>query len=239
MKYDIHCHLTSKEYADPSEILDECGKRKIAIVLNGLGYEDNLKVLALAKKFKNAYASLGMHPSNDFDSRVINQIIEHKDSIIAIGEIGLDFKSGFDESQIINFKKLIKLANDLKKPIIVHSRMAEQRLINELISIKVPVILHCFTGKKSLINEALKNPLINFSIPASIHYSEQFQDLAKEVPIERILCETDSPYLWKTGLNSPLNVTKAYESIAKIKGLSLIDCEALIEKNFEGIFKNH
>jgi len=239
MKYDIHCHLTSTEYSNPDKIINECETQKISVILNGLDYLDNEKVLSLSKSFKNVYVAMGMHPTNVFDIKVISQIIENKGNIVAIGEIGLDFKQGVDEKQVINLRKLIRLAEKLNKPVIVHSRMAEERLLKELKNIKIPVILHCFTGKKALLKEALKNPNTYFSIPASVHYSEQFQELVKALPISKLLCETDSPYLWKEGLNTPLNIAKAYEAIAKIKGISLIDCERLIQKNFEAIFKNH
>lgn len=236
MKFDIHCHLTSKEY-NSKELIKECEKENISIITNGLDFSDNEKVLELSKNYKNVYASLGMHPTNEFDEKVISQIIENKNKIVAIGEVGLDYKEGINKNQIVNFQKLIILAEKLNKPLIIHSRNAEKEVINELINIKVPAILHCFTGKKKLLKEALINPNIYFSIPASIKYSEQFQDLAKEIPINRLFCETDSPYLWKTGTNSPVNVANSYEMIAKIKGLKLNECEKIIENSIKNVFK--
>ncbi|MFA5303136.1 MAG: TatD family hydrolase [Candidatus Nanoarchaeia archaeon] len=237
MKFDIHCHLTSKEYESIKGAIDECERNNIILITNGLDYSDNEKVLELSKNYKNVYPSLGMHPTNDFDNRVISQIIKNKNEIVAIGEVGLDYKNGISKAQSVNFKKLIKLSQELNKPLIVHSRSAEKEVINELKTLKVPVILHCFTGKKKLLKDAMLNPNIYFSIPASIKYSEQFQALAKEVPINRLLCETDSPYLWKSGLNTPINVINSYEMIAKIKGLKLSDCEKTIQSTVKKVFK--
>ncbi|MDD4353444.1 MAG: TatD family hydrolase [Candidatus Nanoarchaeia archaeon] len=237
MKYDIHCHLTNKEYSNPNTIITECEKNNISIILNGLDYEDNEKVLEFSKTYSNVHASLGMHPTNIFDSKIINQIIKNKDKIISIGEVGIDYKEGVDETQLINFRKIIQLAEKLSKPLIIHSRNAEKEVINELISIQVPAILHCFTGKKKLLKEALNNPNIYFSIPANIKYSQQFQDLVKEIQIEKLLCETDSPYLWKECMNTPLNVIYSYEKISQLKGISIPECEDLIEKTVKTVFK--
>jgi TatD DNase family protein len=237
MKFDIHCHLTSKEYNNPENLIKECEKNNISIITNGLDYLDNEKAIELSQNFSNACAAIGMHPTNEFDPRIIGQITENKDKIAAIGEVGLDYKEGINKSQISNFQKIIKLAQKLGKPLIVHSRKAEKEAINELNQIAIPAILHCFSGKKKLIQKALLNKNIYFSIPASIKYSEQFQELAKQVPIERLLCETDSPYLWKSGINTPLNIIHSYEMIARIKGVSEPDCEKIIEKTAKKIFK--
>ncbi|MDD2679143.1 MAG: TatD family hydrolase [Candidatus Nanoarchaeia archaeon] len=238
-KHDIHCHLTSKEYLNPEKIIKDCKKQNISIILNGLDFNDNEACINLSKKFSNAYAAMGMHPLSKFDERVISQIRQNKDSIIAIGEAGMDFKFTTQKEQLINLKKLINLAQEINKPMILHSRSAEKELIEGIKSAKIPIILHCFTGKKSLIKEALKNDKIFFSVPASIEYNNQFFELAKEVPINRLFCETDSPYLWNKGLNSPLNIKKAYKGIAKAKSIKINECEAIIQKNFEAVFKNH
>jgi len=237
MKFDIHCHLESKDYEGIKALLIECNAKNISVILNGLDYEINKEVLKLAANFKNVFASLGMHPSSAFDSKVISQITENKDELVAIGEVGLDFKEGFSTEQVNNFKKMIKLANDLRKPLIIHSRNAEKEVIFCLESVKVPSILHCFSGKKKLITEALKNPMIYFSVPAMVNYSEQFQELVKQAPLERLMCETDSPYLWKNGINTPLNIIHAYEKISQLKGIKVQDCELIIEKTAKTIFK--
>jgi TatD DNase family protein len=237
MKYDIHCHLTGYTYCDAKSIIKECEKKKISLIINGLNVLDNLKVLKLSKLSSNIHASIGMHPTDMFDSGFISQVIKNKNSIVSIGEVGLDYKERIDNSQRIIFKKIINLANKINKPLIVHSRNAEKEVLEDLKSSKVPIILHCFSGKRSLIHEALANPLIYFSIPASCEYSEQFQELIKLVSIEKLFCETDSPYLWKYELNTPLNISHSYEMIAKLKSLKLKDCEQIIENNVNKVFK--
>lgn len=237
MKYDIHCHLTGNKLSTPESTISECKNSNIGVIINGLNCKDNEEVLKIAKAHANAYASIGMHPTEIFDEKFLSQVSEKKDEIVAVGEAGLDYKDGKDAKQADNFKKIITAAQSLNKPLILHSRGAETEMLDLIKGIKVPVILHCFTGKKKLITEALKNSYVYFSVPASVKYSQQFQDLVKEVPVERLFCETDSPYLWKEGTNTPLNVVYSYEAIAKIKGIALNECEKIIENSVKKVFK--
>ncbi len=234
MIYDIHCHLEGLS----SELINELTKKNLSIILNGLDYESNEKVLQLSKNNPLIHCAMGMHPTNDFDEKIINQIKNNSKNISAIGEVGLDFKQGFGQSQIDNFKKIITLSQELNKPLIIHSRNAEKTVIENIEGINVPAILHCFSGKKKLAIQLLNNPNAYFSIPSSAKYSEQFQELIKIVPIERLFCETDSPYLWKEGKNTPLNVIHSYETIAKIKNISLTKAQSAIEENFKKVFSN-
>ncbi len=234
MIYDIHCHLEGLS----SGLMEDLPKKNLSIILNGLDYGSNEKILQLSKNNPLIHCAMGMHPTNDFDEKIINQIKNNSKSIRAIGEVGLDFKQGFSQSQVDNFKKIITLSQELNKPLIIHSRNAEKTVIENIEGIKVPAILHCFSGKKKLAIQLLSNPNAYFSIPASAKYSEQFQELIKIVPIERLFCETDSPYLWKEGKNTPLNVIHSYEMIAKIKNISLTKAQSIIENNFKKVFSN-
>jgi len=234
MIYDIHCHLEGLS----SGLMEDLPKKNLSIILNGLDYGSNEKILQLSKNNPLIHCAMGMHPTNDFDEKIINQIKNNSKSIRAIGEVGLDFKQGFSQSQVDNFKKIITLSQELNKPLIIHSRNAEKTVIENIEGINVPAILHCFSGKKKLAIQLLNNPNAYFSIPSSAKYSEQFQELIKIVPIERLFCETDSPYLWKEGKNTPLNVIHSYETIAKIKNISLTKAQSIIENNFKKVFSN-
>jgi TatD DNase family protein len=152
MFYDIHCHLTEEVFEpDRRRILAECAKKRICLVLNGVDFKDNLAVLQLAEDNKGVFACLGMHPNLPFDSRVIAQIRENKDRIVGIGEIGLDFKSGFSKEQVSGFKKMLNLAEEIGKPVIIHSRQAEKEVLELVKELKVPVVLHAFFGRMTLI----------------------------------------------------------------------------------------
>lgn len=237
MFFDVHCHLTDPVFAaDLATILEDCRSKRIGVVLNGLDFNDNLKVLDLVSRYDHVYACLGMHPTNAFDSRVISQIEQFKGRIIGIGEVGLDFKAGIDERQEASFKQFISLAESLNKPLIVHSRSAESRVVELVRKCSVPVILHAFFAKRRVLEEVKGLDHLFLSIPASVEYDKQLQDSVKLLSVDRVLCETDSPYLYKYGRNTPLNVLKSYEAISSLCGLDLGSTEARIAETFKKTF---
>ncbi len=240
MYYDIHCHLTDNIFLKQGveSLIKECEKNKVVAITNGLDYDDNKEVLQLAEVHDYVFSALGFYPSYNFDNRVISQIEDNADKVVAIGEIGMDYTYIKDkEIQKKEFIKMISLANKLSKPIIVHSRKAELDVLSIVAKkAKVPVVLHAFLTKKSNVKRALDIKNVYFSISAIVDYSEQVKDVVRMVPIDRIFCETDSPYMWKGGINRPINVIKAYEAIAKIKNLSVKEVEILIEENIEKVF---
>lgn len=238
MFFDVHAHLTSKEYNSVEEVIKKCSEKSIFVINNGLDYEDNNKVLKLGKKYKNVFSCLGMHPCVEFDERIINQIRNNKNKIIGLGEVGLDFSKGFNQEQIHNFKKIIRLSQDLNLPLIIHSRKAQEKVLELVKDIKTSVILHAFLTKKSLIKQAIEFPNVYLTIPANAVYSTQVQNMIEITPLNKILCETDSPYMWKHGLNTPLNVLKSYEKISEIKEKSSENVEKTIQRTFQAIFKN-
>jgi len=242
---DIHCHLDRCK-GNAEDIISRARKANVGIIVNnGVGKETNKKTLELSKKFEEIKAALGIYPidalkltDKEIDSE-IDFIRKNKDKVVAIGEVGLDLKENRDlDKQIKNFEKFIRLSMDLNIPIIVHSRKAEKECIEILEKTRTKkVIMHCFSGDFKLV-ERIKNNMWYFSIPASIKFSEHFQKLAKEIPIEQIFCETDSPYLHpeKKMNNEPALVVESYKKIAEIKGISLRECEIKIEINYNKLF---
>lgn len=237
MYYDVHCHLTDKSYEDIDNVIKELEKNNVIAIINGLNYKDNEKVRKLCEKSNNLFFSYGMFPLDKFDKKVFTQI--RKDSPVAIGEVGIDFSKEEKNIplQIKHFLEIVKLAEELDKPLIIHSRNAEKEIVELLPKIKVPCILHYFCGKKSLINQVKELPNVYFTISANSKYNSHEQMKIKLVPIQKLLCETDSPYLWKYGINSPLNVRFAYLEIAKIKKISLKKTIEIIEKTTKELFK--
>ena len=150
----------------------------------------------------------------------------------------LTANSGKIAFRISGNKTANALAKELGRPIIVHSRNAEERCIqileNEMIE---KVIMHCFCGTSLLVRRIVENSWF-LSIPTSVCYKEWFQQVIKETPIENLLCETDSPYLHpeKKGENSPAHVLSVYKKIAEIKNLDLKIIERKIENNYNSLF---
>jgi TatD DNase family protein len=239
MLYDVHCHLLDKSFnKDREKIIQDCAEKNISVFETGLDYENNMVCLRLSEEYDNVYSCMGLHPSNKFDDRVLNQVRDYKNKIVGVGEVGLDFKYGNKKHQVMVFKKMISLAEELRLPLIVHSRRAGREVIELVEGVKVPIVLHAFTSGKKIVLKALQNRNVLFCVNAGVVYSEQLEWLVENTSINRLLCETDSPYMWKFERNTPLNVKKAYKKIGEVKGLSFERVESLIESNVKRTFKN-
>lgn len=248
MFIDVHCHLDYFPEDKLKSIIEKAKKADVkTIITNGVNPQTNRKSLDLAAKYKEVKPALGLYPieaialSENEINNELEFIKNSKNKILAIGEVGLDFKETEEkEKQTQVFKKIIQLAQKINKPLIIHSRKAEAECISLLEEAKAKkVIMHCFSGKKSLL-EKIKNNKWHISIPANITFSEHFQYAVKMFPIEQLLCETDSPFLhpFKEQNNEPVNVIESYKKIAEIKGLSLNETERFIENNYKKLFEN-
>ena len=170
-------------------------------------------------------------------------IKKHRNDIVGIGEVGLDYywvkekeKHNIEKE---NFKKFISLSNELSLPLVVHSRDAEEDILQILKDACKKAILHCFSGTVKQALDAISFGCL-ISIPASIMYSKQKQKLAGELPLESMVLETDAPYLSpvpKTR-NEPVNIKLSAEKIAGIKGVDVEDVKKITTSNAKGFFKN-
>jgi TatD DNase family protein len=236
MLVDVHCHIDMCKR--PAQ---EVVNKDMIIVTNGTDLASNKKVLSYAKTFPNVKAALGLFPldivkmSNKQVQENLKFIKDNKDKIIAIGEVGIDFKWCEDEKerkkQVEVFKKIVKLANTIKKPLIVHSWKAMPKVLELLQQAKVQVIMHCFEGNLQLTEEAVKRGYY-FTIPANFWKRKGFKNVAKRAPIDRLLTETDSPYLSPTEEeNKPENVRYAIDKLAELRGLTKLETENQIYAN--------
>ncbi|MBN2458423.1 TatD family hydrolase [Candidatus Woesearchaeota archaeon] len=169
----------------------------------------------------------------------IDLIRSRKDYISAIGEIGLDYKTGKDkEGQKRLFKRMLALAKELDKPVIIHSRKAEADVIEILEECNAKkVVMHCFCGKKRLLFRAIKNGWY-FSVPTNVVRSEQAQFLAREVPLSHLFCETDSPFLspYPDKRNEPAFVVESYRMVAEIKKQDIAEVGKNVYMNWQRLF---
>ncbi len=245
MFIDIHSHL---EICKPvNEKIENARKNNVKIILTcGTDKKTNRFALDLAKKFNEIKACLGIYPCDalKLSEKELEQEIEfirkNKTLIVGIGEVGLDLKEcSLIEKQKKNLEKFIKLAIELDKPIIIHSRKAEEIAIELLEKFNYKkIIMHCFSGKLKLVRRIIDNGWF-FSIPTNITYSQHFQKVVEIVPLEQLFCETDSPFLhpFKKRNNEPANVIESYKKIAEIKKISLKEIEKQVEENYKRIFK--
>ena len=258
MLVDVHTHLTFPQFEkDLDEVIKRAKEaRLVAILCSGVDHESNVKVLELAKKYEIIKASLGVYPLDAVglghyddvprESRTLDVdeelkfIEKNKDNILAIGEIGLD-KSPKEpklKEQEEVFWKCIRLAEKIKKPIVVHTRKAEKECIEILESSKLKkVVLHCFTGNLKLVKKAED---LNFmlSIPAIVTRLKHFQEVIQKVSLKNILTETDAPYLspYKGERNEPSYIKETIKIISQIKNVTEDEVEKIIFSNYQKIF---
>ncbi|OIO80302.1 hypothetical protein AUJ84_03980 [Candidatus Pacearchaeota archaeon CG1_02_32_132] len=244
MFIDVHCHLDLVEKeTDIEKVVKECKKNKINFVSDGTNVESNRKMLEYAKKY-NVSVCLGIYPEhvmemNDKELKdEFDFILKNNGKISGIGEVGMDFVKGKEAKQEKYFREFIKLAKKIDKPITVHSRKAEKECIEILEDLKVKkVIMHYFSGNMNLVKRIIDNGWF-LSIPTCVKYSEHFQKVIEIVPVELLLCETDSPYSHpdRKFPNNPNNVIESYKMVAEIKKMKLKDVEKQLEKNFKRLF---
>jgi TatD DNase family protein len=258
---DDHCHLMHKAYSDLDKVIANAKKAGVkAIICSGVNPPTNREALEIAKKYPMIRVSLGIYPVDalglppdvesglsqhagpiDLDSE-FDFIKKNKDKIAAIGEVGLDYhwvkEAELQKKERENFARIIEFAEKLKKPMIVHTRKAEQDCIDMLTSSKLKnVVLHCFEGRKSLIKKAADAGFI-FSVPTSIARSQHFQVLVEMAGINQLTTETDGPYLSPDGSfpNMPENVRTVIEKIAQIKKFEAEEVANNVWLNFQRIY---
>lgn len=255
---DVHTHLDHPLVIGKiDEIIHRAKNAGLKhIITNGINPETNRMCLELSRKYDIVKCAMGIYPRDalkkemesgefpakfsDFDiDEEIDFIRKNKNSIIAISEVGLDFVNGESKEQIEDFGKMIKLAEELRKPIVVHSRKAEQKCIEMLeSSINKKIIMHCFSGRKHLVKRAADNGWL-LTVPTIVVRSQQFQDIIKNAPLSQLFCETDSPYLspYKGQWNEPSFVAESYKKIAEIKQMDINEVINNIYMNWQKVFE--
>lgn len=248
MLVDVHAHLTDRYFDDKLDkvIKDAELNSVISIITNGLNYVDNKKVLQISEKNEIIKPSLGFYPddiiNSDDDEIEINLdfIKKNRNKIIAIGEVGLDlYHNHLLKKQKEVFLRIIDLAEKIDKPLIIHSRKAERECISILEECKFKrALFHSFTGDFNLVKEIENNNWM-LSIPCTVIKSEHFQNIIKIFDLNKILTETDSPYLspYVGKMNGPSFIVETINMISKIKNLEKEEVEKIILKNYYHFFK--
>jgi TatD DNase family protein len=243
---DVHCHLDWKDFKGrEDEVVRSARDAGLTMIIaNGTGAESNRAVVDLAGRFDIVRPALGIYPPYEaaIEEKDLEEEVAYirRSGPIAIGEIGLDGTYGtYPEGQEHVFRRMIELGSDLDVPLIIHSRKAEKHTLDILEEMGAgKVVMHCFSGGKKLVKRCLDLGYF-FSIPASVVRSEHFQMVAEMAPVNRLLGETDAPFLspyGRDGLNQPAYVVESYKAIAKVKGLELEEVEKLLWINVSRLF---
>ena len=245
---DTHCHIYKEYYDDISTLINKLEKSGIKkIIVNGCDMKSNLEVLELIKKYDIVYGALGFHPTElvGYDDTSVEWLEKHinDDKIVAIGEIGLDYH--YDDTdkdkQIRAFKRQLELAEKYKKPVIVHTRDAIQDTYDIIKEYKVCGSIHAYSGSIEMAREFIKLGFyLGVGGVCTFNNAKNIVNVIKEIPIEYILLETDSPYLspmpYRGKINTPDNVKIIAQKVAEIKEIELKKVLNITTKNATTLF---
>lgn len=225
---DSHCHLDFPKFNRDREetILRAREAGVVGMVNSGISLKGNRITLEFAEKNEDIYAALGLSPDigRGGEDKEINailaQIEENAGKAVGIGEAGLDFQdcktNEERERQTAAFKKVIELAKNLDKPLIVHARQAEAEVL-KLVKGMDTVIYHCYSGSVETMQEIVDMGYY-ISLATLVCFSEHHQTLAEAVPLENLLLETDSPFLSpRKGRNEPAFIVDSVPVVAQLK----------------------
>jgi len=249
---DSHCHLDFPEFDGR---MDEMRKamhangvtHALCISVNFAGFP---RVLALAEAYDNFFASVGVHPDHEerspVDPRHLVELAHHP-RVVAIGETGLDYYrvSGDLEWQRDRFRAHIRAARECRKPLVIHTRQAAEdtlAIMREEGAAEVGGVMHCFTESQAVADAAIALGFhISFSGIVTFKNAGALKDVARLVPLERLLLETDSPYLapvpHRGKTNQPALVRHVAEEVARLRGIPLSELAAATTDNFFRLFK--
>lgn len=252
MLFDTHAHLNADDYRDDlEEVIERAGNAGVSdIVVVGFDRPTIERTMELVEKYDHIYGCIGWHPVDavdctEEDLQWIEQLCKHP-KIVAYGEIGLDYhwdKSPKDIQQRL-FREQIRLAKKLRLPIAIHTRDAMEdtvTILKEEHAEEVGGIMHCFSGSVETARECMKmNFYISLGGPVTFKNAKRPKAVAKEVPLDRILIETDCPYLaphpYRGKRNEPAYVKLVAEQIADIKGVPFKELAEATTKNAKLLF---
>ena len=252
MLIDTHAHLSLPQFdKDRTEVIKRARDAGIKhIITVGTDSDDCRKAVALAQEHDFIYAAVGIHPH---DAKTINaetysllRELAADNNVVAIGEIGLDFYRNLSsqEIQVQHFREQLWLAREVSLPVIIHDREAHQKVLQILQEEKAETVggvIHCFSGDWEMAKACLDMGFY-ISIPGTITYkkSEEYHKLVRDLPLDRMLVETDCPFLtpypFRGKRNEPAYVQYVAEAIARIKGIGIEEVAKITTQNAQKLF---
>ncbi|MCA1066512.1 TatD family hydrolase [Rossellomorea sp. AcN35-11] len=252
MLFDTHVHLNADQFEeDLEEVVSrarEAGVENMVVV--GFDRPTIMRAMELIEQYEWLYASIGWHPVDAIDMKEedlawIEELSQHP-KVVAIGEMGLDYhwdKSPKDVQKEV-FRQQIQLAKKVKLPIVIHNRDATQDIVDILReegAEEVGGIMHCFSGSPEIAQECVDmNFYISLGGPVTFKNAKKPKEVAKAIPLEKLLIETDCPYLaphpYRGKRNEPSYVKLVAEQIAELKEISLEEVEKITTENAKKLF---
>ncbi|GLJ04424.1 TatD family hydrolase [Bacillus sp. YKCMOAS1] len=253
MLFDTHAHLNAEQYKeDLEQVIERAKSEKVEkIVVVGFDRPTITRAMELIEEYDFIYAAIGWHPVDaidmtDEDLAWIKDLSQHE-KVVAIGEMGLDYywdKSPKDVQKEV-FRRQIALAKEVNLPIVIHNRDATEdvvMILKEEGAAEVGGIMHCFTGSLETAKVCMDmNFYISFGGPVTFKNAKKPKEVVKEIPSDRLLIETDCPYLtpvpFRGKRNEPSYVKYIAEQIAELREISFEELAELTTKNAKKVFR--
>ncbi len=252
MLIDTHCHLDFKDFdPDRDDVLARASQAGVGRIIDvASSIDGSRRTVALANRYAMVYASVGVHPheASSVTDGVIADLkgLAKDKKVVAIGEVGLDYYRNLAprDEQIAAFRKFIRLASDLGLPLILHTRQADKDALDILRSERsreLKGVVHCFSGNADFLKECLDLGLyISFTCILTFKNAEALREVAKIVPPERLLLETDAPYLapqaFRGTRNEPMHLQSLIEEWSRLLALSKEDIARITTHNANELF---
>jgi TatD DNase family protein len=259
MLVDTHCHLDFPHFdADREETLERARRAGIDFIVNpGSDLESSRRAVALADRYPDVYAAVGVHPhhASSLDAAALADLraLAQHPKVVAIGEIGLDYYRDLSPraAQEEAFRHQLDLAAELDKPVIIHDRDAHAdvaRILEEWSRARgsrgeqVTGVLHAFSGDRALAEAGFRwGFMVALGGPLTFQNARRLQGLARELPLSHLVVETDAPYLsphpYRGQRNEPARVTLVAEMLAALLGLSLAEAARRTTANARRLFR--
>lgn len=254
MIFETHAHYDDERFLeDQDEVIESMPEKGIGRIINvGASIESSKTSLDLAKKYEYVYAAVGVHPSgvDGLNEETFSWLKEQTsdDKTVAIGEIGLDYywdkESEVQKMQRMWFRRQMELARVVNLPVIIHSRDAAEdtmTLMKEIHAEEIPGVIHCYSYSKEMALEFIKmGYYIGVGGVVTFKNAKKLKEAVEAIPLERILLETDCPYMApepnRGTRNDSSNIPYVIAKIAELKGISEEEIERVTEENARRLF---
>ena len=245
---DTHCHLSIKDYDDIDKIISNAKENNIyRLIICGCDKESIYESIDIANKYDNVYLEIGYHPSEanittEDDINELRELIKNNKKVVAVGEIGLDYHWDKDnkEKQKDLFKKMIDISKEFNLPVVIHSRDAFQDTYDILKESNVKGDIHCFSGN---LDNAKMYIDLGFVIGIGgvlTFKNTNLKETIKNIDLENIILETDSPYLspepFRGKQNEPKNILYVAKEVSSLKNIPLEEVSKITENNIKKLF---
>lgn len=247
MYIDTHCHLSLEDYLDIDKVISDDKKALVdKIVASGYSRKSIEEVMGLKEQYDMVYVTIGYHPEKasvtTLDDLDYLKGLLSENKVVGIGEIGLDYHYTKDDrdKQLWLFEEQLKIAVEYNLPVVIHSRDATEDTINILKKYKVKGIMHCFSGSIETANIYIKMGFL-LGIGGVITFkNSKLKDVLKQISLDYVVLETDSPYLAPVPFRGEINSSKNLDIIAKfiadIKNINVLEVAEITSRNASYLF---